>query len=300
VLYREIECAIYAEAPNMFGYPSDGYQSGYFPSSPDLAKEDVEQVKSIAHQNGIELFNTRLKKNLNADEQRIALDILVASAEEPPAIKLADSEVTLVFGDHKECLSKIIEELENAQEFVANQTQCEMLRTLVQSFKTGDTNSFKNHQELWVKDRGPVVEISHGFIESYQDPQGIRCSWQGFVGVTCKSQAEMYKSLVEKAPEFMCVLPWNSSFQETLSPYENPVFNKPDFTNIDGKPPFCNIVSQADLEVLGFCCSEMWSGINLPNVRPLIWQCFAALMKIVRRHLPESRVQEPDSGKRQQ
>lgn len=217
----------------MFGFPSDGYQSGYYPLSPDITKEDIETAQQSAHNHGIDVFNTRLRKSTSASEN-VGFEILVASAEESPSKTLSGSGISLVFGDHKDCISKIIAELEKASECVANEIERAMLIKLIQSLKTGDTKAFKQHQELWVKNKAPVVEISHGFIESYQDPQGARCSWQGFVGVTCKSQAEIYAEMVDRAPEFMFALPWNASSEDILSPYENPVFNKPDFTNLDG------------------------------------------------------------------
>ncbi|KAF2702775.1 peptidase family M49 [Pleomassaria siparia CBS 279.74] len=249
-LYKRWGQLVFAESPDMFGFPCDGYQSGYYPLSSDITKEDIEAVQQIAHKHDIQVFNTRLQKFTAPGEHNTRFDILVAAAEESSSKELSDSTVRLVFGDHRDCIVKIISALEKASGFTANDIQHAMLMKLVQSLKTGDTEAFKQYQELWVKDKGPVIETSHGFIESYQDPQGVRCSWQGFVGVTCKSQVEMYASLVNRAPEFMYVLPWNLSSNSVLSPYENPVFKRPDFTNLD---------------VLGFCCSEMWSGINLPN-----------------------------------
>jgi dipeptidyl-peptidase-3 len=128
-----------------------------------------------------------------------------------------------------------------------------ILTRLIQSFETGSMGSFKKYQELWVQDTGPDVESAIGFNESYQDPHGVRASWQGFVAISNKSQAEIYQQMLDAALEFIHELLQNSVEDVTGHAYvfENPVYKKSDLMKLDA---------------LAYSASELFSGLNLPNV----------------------------------
>ena len=130
-------------------------------------------------------------------------------------------------------------ELKNALPYVANETQQEMTNQLAQGLETGDMQSLKKSQSLWVQDAGPVVETSVGFLESYQDPHGVRASWQGLVAIVNKPQTAVLDKLIEESDLFISRLPWNTKAarapNSTRSEFENPSFKRPDYTSLDGQ-----------------------------------------------------------------
>jgi dipeptidyl-peptidase-3 len=240
----------------MLGYPNLGFESGFYPGSRSIGKEEIEAVQEVLRNQGYLSENTRLVKSGSDDQAGIHFEVKIASAKEHAPKALASlsnqSPVALSYGDHANDLARIIHELGQAQHHSANELQVEIVKYLISSLEGGNWQEFKKHQELWVQDAGPQVEMAIGFIESYQDPHGVRASWSGLVAVSNKSQAETYENLLDLALDFIHELPWNSNPSDNNSfPFENPKFIKPDFASID---------------VLAYSSSEVWSGVMLPGV----------------------------------
>jgi len=151
--------------------------------------------------------------------------------------------IEIINGDYQEYLSDVIDYLENAYFYAENDVQKDMINAYVKHFAMGDINDHKLAQIHWVKDKGPSVETNIGFIESYRDPAGVRGTWEGFVAVVNKEISKKFTRLVDKAPDFLPLLPWDKI-------YEKDVFIKPDFTS---------------LEIICFASNGLPSGINIPN-----------------------------------
>lgn len=205
--------------------------------------------------------NTRLTKKTENEE--VIFELLVASAN-TPAFKecrimgtnsTADgTTLRVVYGDHSEDLARIISCLEKAMEYAANENQTSMIDSYIESFKTGSIEAHKESQRHWVKDTSPSVETNIGFVESLRDPHGVRAEWDGLVAIVNKDKSKKFVEMVERSTEFIAQLPWNgvaAGFEAgERGPFEAQKFLKPDYTS---------------LEVLSFCTSEVWVGINLPN-----------------------------------
>ena len=105
-------------------------------------------------------------------------------------------------------------------------TPIEMMDQYSKSFRTGSLQAFKLSQKAWVQDKGPQVESDIGFIETYRDPHGIRGEWEGFVAMVNKERTRAFGKLVETAPQYIPLLPWDKSFEKDK-------FLSPDFTSLE-------------------------------------------------------------------
>lgn len=259
-LFARAVDGMYAISPYQYGYSADkDCASGYYPASQQLNKSDIDHIQQFLQLSQILPENTRVTKKNESE----GLTVLIASSEThwkpttPSTSDLGRLEkvaVSIEMGDFAEPLHNIIQELEHAQNYTANQTQKDMIHALIESFRTGNHHKFKSAQALWVQDRSPTVEAIIGFIETYQDPHGVRGAWEGIVAIVNKQQSKKFSELVDRSSEFIALLPWNGRFigldQGQFSEFESENFVKPDFSSLD---------------TLGFLKSESPAGLNLPN-----------------------------------
>ncbi|CAK9441425.1 uncharacterized protein LODBEIA_P52930 [Lodderomyces beijingensis] len=233
---------IYNTDKGLLGYPDKGLLSTYYPDS-EISQAEIDAVNHVLKVEGIMPENTRVTKNPTE------FGVLVASASgknlyEDLDLK-TDSGVPIKFhfGDHYRDFKLIVQELEQALKYVANETQAKLIQYYIDAFKTGDMQAHKKSQIEWVKDIKPEVESNIGFIETYRDPSGVRGEWEGLVAMVNHERTAKFSSLVENAGKFIAQLPWDSI-------YEKDTFTPPDFTS---------------LEVLTFAGSGVPAGINIPN-----------------------------------
>jgi dipeptidyl-peptidase-3 len=192
----------------------------------------------------IEAWNTRLAKDADG-----SLEIRLAACETksaPPKVTTEDFEgktIRVKAGDYGTLLAPVIEHLKKAEAQSANDEQKEMIACYVEHFTTGELQKHKDSQIAWVKDVGPAVETTIGFIENYRDGYGERSEWEGFVSAVNRDQSTKFDNLVSQAEVLLPKLPWPKEF-------EKDTFQRPDFTALD---------------VIGFASSGIPVGINIPN-----------------------------------
>ncbi|KAF2029378.1 dipeptidyl-peptidase III [Setomelanomma holmii] len=250
-LYEKFKDAIYAGddvGKLHLGYPSQGHVSTYYPDSPDVSKEEITGVSDFLEGKGLLPENTRIRKTSDGYE------VLIASATSTPSAEERDlnesewtvwegKKVKLVFGDYSKEMETIAHHIDEAKKYAANDNEREMMDEYSKSFRSGSLEAFKRSQKAWVLDKGPQVESDIGFIETYRDPHGIRGEWEGFVAMVNKERTKAFGKLVETAPQYIPLLPWDKAFEKDK-------FLSPDFTS---------------LEVLTFAGSGIPAGINIPN-----------------------------------
>ncbi|KAI0320104.1 aflatoxin-detoxifizyme [Amylostereum chailletii] len=246
-LWNELKASIYATSPEsslFIGKRSLGHISNYYLGEPSTDAE-VAAIQAAAEKIGVDVLNTRVKKNGPED-----FTLLVASANTESPSTVHDLtldgksvKLTVQYGDFSEALKRVVAAVSEAKKYAANENQTAMLEGYIKSFSTGSIEDHKEASTHWVKDVGPVVESYIGFIETYVDPYGGRAEWEGFTAIVNKELSAKYEKLVNDAPEFIKGLPWGKDF-------EVDVFKKPDFTA---------------LEVLSFATGGIPAGINIPN-----------------------------------
>ena len=84
-------------------------------------------------------------------------------------------------GIYSDAIEKIIGWLEKAKTVAENEAQQEVVRLLIDFYRTGDLHTFDAYSIAWLKDTASHVDFVNGFIESYGDPLGMKASWESIV-----------------------------------------------------------------------------------------------------------------------
>lgn len=149
-------------------------------------------------------------------------------------------------GEYGKAISKIIYWLEKAATVAENELQKEVIRLLIEFYRTGDLKTFDDYSICWLKDTESRVDFVNGFIESYGDPLGLKASWESIVN---------FKDL--EATHRTEVISSNAQWFEDHSPV-SPQFKKPEVKGVSAK-----VITAAILAGDLYPASAI--GINLPN-----------------------------------
>jgi len=267
------ECCDLPSGNRMYSLPARQRQLGLGPTkgvstyfSANCDEEDAEISSLFMDSIKLSPYNTRLFKNEDG-----SYTILLASSETaagddpvgklcishkftagdgdepvegaPPVEKGEEKTFTVRRGDYAPLMARVVAALKDALPHVANDNQKAMTERYIASFTMGSIEEHREASRHWIKDLGPSVESYIGFIESYRDPSGLRGEWEGFVSCVNKDVSKKFQALVDKAEDFLLLMPWPKVF-------EKETFIRPDFTS---------------LEVLSFGSSGVPAGINIPN-----------------------------------
>ena len=239
-LVDQIAAAMTTASPVSFGYPGDNAQSQYYPGPERLTREEIAAVTKALEVRSIEPENTRVRKV--TEDGGIVFIVHQASIETGStsfeyAMNGMRAEIRIERGDHAEPLSNVCGFLEEATRYASSDTQHDVLRDYIKSFRTGSLDVYRESQKKWVANKGPKVEDIFGFVESYHDPHGVRAEWQGLVAIVNDEETATLKKMVAQSSDFLRLLPWvaGSEGNDGKGPFEKEVFSAPDFTSIHGK-----------------------------------------------------------------
>jgi len=151
-----------------------------------------------------------------------------------------------VGGMYGESISKIVENLEAAKAFAENEQQKSVIEKLIKYYTTGDLKDFDDYSIAWVKDLDSKVDFVNGFIESYNDPLGMRGSWESLVNF--KDSANTARTEVVSR---------NAQWFEDHSPIDDR-FRKKEVKGVTAK-----VITAAILAGDSYPATPI--GINLPN-----------------------------------
>lgn len=254
--------------PFSLGFPSQVAQSMYYPCEDEvkLTRDEIEEVSRAMELHGVYPENTRITRSRNGTKKSTFL-VLQASSGNPYLnertfpLEEGESEIILKPGDHAAELSKICDELQQAQEFAANDIQRRVIQQYTSSFHSGDVESYRESQRTWVRDLRPRVENIFGFVEPYRDPFGIRAEFEALVAISDPEETKALTRLVEHSERFIRRLPWAARSEKHggKGPFEKSLFEPPDFTSIHGMH-LSALRGSADIDSFGILLKHHLSG----------------------------------------
>ncbi|MGB8959825.1 MAG: hypothetical protein WCC00_12525 [Candidatus Aminicenantales bacterium] len=155
-------------------------------------------------------------------------------------------QVARIDGLYGPAIAKLVYWLEKAAGVAENDQQRKVIDALVAYYKSGSLEQFDQYSILWVEDLASLVDFINGFIEVYNDPLGLKASWESVVN---------FKDLA--ATKRADIISANAQWFEDNSPVD-PRFKKKEVKGVSAK-----VITAAMLG--GDCYPSTPIGINLPN-----------------------------------
>lgn len=155
-------------------------------------------------------------------------------------------ETAKVDGLYGPAIAQIVFWLEKAAGVAENDRQKEVIEALIAFYRTGRLEDFDAYNILWVKDLASLVDFVNGFIEVYDDPLGMKASWESVVN---------FKDLA--ATGRADLISANAQWFEDHSPVDAK-YKKKEVKGVSAK-----VITAAMLG--GACYPSTPIGINLPN-----------------------------------
>ena len=149
-------------------------------------------------------------------------------------------------GHYGSVIDQIIKWLEKAIVVSDSDIQKKEIGLLIEFYKSGDLKTWDEFNVLWVQDSEPGVDYNNGFIETYNDPLGMKATWEAIVNYTDLEATKRTRIITANAQWF-----------EDNSPIQHQ-YRKEKVTGVAAK-----VINIAMLG--GACYPASPLGINLPN-----------------------------------
>lgn len=155
-------------------------------------------------------------------------------------------KVWKVGGMYGKALEKIVFWLEKAHDVAESVGQKQEIEQLISYYKTGDLKTWDEYNITWVSNLQSYVDFINGFIEVYNDPLGMKATWESIV--------DLKNTEATKRTE---IISSNAQWFEDHSPVDDR-FKKKEVKGVSAKV--------IDVAMLGGDCYPATPiGINLPN-----------------------------------
>ena len=207
----------------------------------DIVKNSACNFFVDVTQAEVEAYYAQLKDN--NDKEPLSLGLNTTVVKENGTIK---EETWRVGGKYSKQITHIIYWLEKAKETAENNNQRSIIQHLIDYYTTGDLRTFNTYCIEWVKETEADIDFINGFIETYDDPLGLKGTWEGLVEYRDK-EGTMRTRLISD----------NAQWFEDHSPID------PRFKKKQVKGVTANVICSAMLGGGEYPATAI--GINLPN-----------------------------------
>lgn len=155
-------------------------------------------------------------------------------------------KVYKVDGMYSKAIKEIVYWLDKANQVAENDNQKKYTSLLIDYYKTGDLKTWDDYNILWASDVTSQCDYVNGFIEDYNDPLGMKATWESVVN---------FKDM--EATKRTELISSNAQWFEDHSPV-SPEYKKKEVKGVSAK--VINVVMLG-----GDCFPTPPIGINLPN-----------------------------------
>jgi len=155
-------------------------------------------------------------------------------------------DVWCLKGAYSKAIAAIIGHLEKAANHAENTQQQQVIKLLIEFYKTGNIKLFDQYNIAWLAEQQATTDFINGFIEVYGDPLGLKGSWEALVNTMDVEETHRVKVISDNAQWF-----------ENHSPV-NEQHRKQKVEGVSMK--IINVVTLG-----GDCYPASPLGINLPN-----------------------------------
>ena len=174
-------------------------------------------------------------------------------------------------------LRKVADELRKAEEYACNERQARAIGKLIEYVEDGDPRKFDEFSILWVQEKEADVDFINGFIEVYDDPLGLKGTWESIVELTDAAATRQIDLIAANAQWF-----------EDHSPVDE-AYRKKTVKGVS-----MNVIEAVMLG--GDCYPSTPIGVNLPNadwIRETYGSKSVALANITRAYHDEAERRDP-------
>ena len=119
-------------------------------------------------------------------------------------------------GLYGEAIRKIVYWLRKAAEVAENEEQREVIDLLVSYYQTGNLRIFDQYSIKWVESHEGDVDFINGFIEVYDDPLGIKATWEGLVEYKDREASRRTRTISDHAQWFEDHSPVDERFRKKV------------------------------------------------------------------------------------
>ena len=207
----------------------------------DLLLDSVVNFYEGLTQNEVENWYAAMKKQDNAKPVSHGLNSRLVKKE--GKIK---EEVYKLDGLYTEAIENIVFWLTKAADGTENDVQRKVLLKLIEYYRTGNLKTWDEYNILWLQDTQSLIDVVNGFIETYEDPLGMKATWESIVN---------FKNL--EATKRTDIISQHAQWFEDNSPV-NSMFKKKEVRGVSAK-----VINAVQLG--GDCYPATPIGINLPN-----------------------------------
>jgi len=159
-------------------------------------------------------------------------------------------KVYKIDGLYTKAIEKIVFNLKQASKYSENNLQKKAIEKLIEYYSTGDIKKYDEYMILWLKNKDSKIDFINGFIEQYDDPLGIKGSYESIISIK-DMEATKRVEIISK----------NAQWFENNSPIDKE-FKKKKIIGINGKA--IDVVMET-----GNSSPTTPIGVNLPNQRYL-------------------------------